>query len=201
MIIDIGARTTTIGIFDNKNIFQLSVVISIAGNNFTNAIAKKLNIKNDEAEKMKRSLGFDDKKSDNKIFSILQESFQKIIKETNDAIQYYERETGDKIEEIIDARTSDAIALALRFQAPIFTYKNILDKAILKLIICPSKLLQKCIAKEGFKTTFIPYFINCTKNTSRPKGKTILYVGALTPQKGVHVLLGRAVVAQLPQAP
>ena len=29
----------------------------------------------------------------------------------------------------IDARTSDAIALALRFNAPIFTYKNILDKA------------------------------------------------------------------------
>ena len=38
-------------------------------------------------------------------------------------------------EEIIDARTSDAIALALRFSAPIFTYKNILDKAgvILKI--------------------------------------------------------------------
>ncbi len=35
----------------------------------------------------------------------------------------------DKIEEIIDARTSDAIALALRFNSPIFTYKNILDKA------------------------------------------------------------------------
>jgi len=35
----------------------------------------------------------------------------------------------DKIEEIIDARTSDAIALALRFSAPIFTYKNMLDKA------------------------------------------------------------------------
>ena len=35
----------------------------------------------------------------------------------------------DKIEEIIDARTSDAIALALRFSAPIFTYKTILDKA------------------------------------------------------------------------
>ncbi|MCF6306384.1 MAG: bifunctional nuclease family protein [Flavobacteriaceae bacterium] len=33
------------------------------------------------------------------------------------------------IEEIIDARTSDAIALALRFNAPIFTYKNILEKA------------------------------------------------------------------------
>lgn len=35
----------------------------------------------------------------------------------------------DAIEEIVDARTSDAIALALRFSAPIFTYKNILDQA------------------------------------------------------------------------
>ena len=35
----------------------------------------------------------------------------------------------DKIEEIIDARTSDAIALATRFNAPIFTFENILDKA------------------------------------------------------------------------
>jgi len=35
----------------------------------------------------------------------------------------------DNVEEIIDARTSDAIALALRFSAPIFTYKNILEKA------------------------------------------------------------------------
>ncbi len=35
----------------------------------------------------------------------------------------------DGIEEIVDARTSDAIALALRFDAPIFTYKAILDKA------------------------------------------------------------------------
>lgn len=45
----------------------------------------------------------------------------------------------DKIEEIIDARTSDAIALALRFQAPIFTYKNILDKAGIYLKINPSE--------------------------------------------------------------
>lgn len=35
----------------------------------------------------------------------------------------------DKIEEIIDARTSDAVALAIRFEAPIYTYENILSKA------------------------------------------------------------------------
>lgn len=35
----------------------------------------------------------------------------------------------DGVEEIIDARTSDAIALATRFNAPIYTYESILDKA------------------------------------------------------------------------
>lgn len=45
----------------------------------------------------------------------------------------------DKIEEIIDARTSDAIALALRFNAPIFTYKNILDKAGIYLKVNPEE--------------------------------------------------------------
>ncbi len=51
----------------------------------------------------------------------------------------------DKIEEIIDARTSDAIALALRFKAPIFTYKNILDKAGIYLKTTPS---QKSTSKD-----------------------------------------------------
>ena len=35
----------------------------------------------------------------------------------------------DKIEEIIDARTSDAIALAIRYNAPIYAYDSILKKA------------------------------------------------------------------------
>ncbi len=41
----------------------------------------------------------------------------------------------NNIEEIIDSRTSDAIALAVRFGAPIYTYENILDEAgvILKI--------------------------------------------------------------------
>jgi len=50
----------------------------------------------------------------------------------------------DGIEEIIDARTSDAIALALRFVAPIFTYKGILDKA---------GIFLKTSEKEGDDTT------------------------------------------------
>ncbi len=51
----------------------------------------------------------------------------------------------DDHEEIIDARTSDAIALALRFQAPIFTYQNILDKAGIYLQINPEEEEDKKI--------------------------------------------------------
>lgn len=35
----------------------------------------------------------------------------------------------DKIEEIIDSRTSDAVSLALRFKAPIYTHESVLEKA------------------------------------------------------------------------
>lgn len=58
----------------------------------------------------------------------------------------------DKIEEIIDARTSDAIALALRFNAPIFTYKNILDKAGIYLNANPSDVENQNINEEGVLT-------------------------------------------------
>ena len=35
----------------------------------------------------------------------------------------------NKVEEIIDARTSDAVALAIRFDSPIYTYSKILENA------------------------------------------------------------------------
>ncbi|UAB81557.1 bifunctional nuclease family protein [Marixanthomonas sp. SCSIO 43207] len=54
----------------------------------------------------------------------------------------------DGLEEIVDARTSDAIALALRFNAPIFTYKNILDKAGIFLKTTPKKKKEKTSESE-----------------------------------------------------
>jgi bifunctional DNase/RNase len=51
----------------------------------------------------------------------------------------------DKIDEIIDARTSDAIAIALRFQAPIYTYKNILEKAGIYLNANPEELERQIL--------------------------------------------------------
>jgi bifunctional DNase/RNase len=72
----------------------------------------------------------------------------------------------DKIEEIIDARTSDAIALALRFNAPIFTYKNILDKAGIYLNANPSELENQNMEDEGVLSAAETFGINTDADSS-----------------------------------
>ena len=67
----------------------------------------------------------------------------------------------DGIEEIIDSRSSDAIALAIRFEAPIYTYENILEKAgvVLKIEkeIDEKSLLKELFSDEKAETTTIDY--------------------------------------------
>jgi uncharacterized protein len=77
------------------------------------------------------------------LFKNFAERFEVIIHKLVDGVFYSSIvcQNGHK-EEIIDARTSDAIALALRFAAPIFTYKNILDKAGIYLNVNPQKRSQ-----------------------------------------------------------
>ena len=78
----------------------------------------------------------------------------------------------DKIEEIIDARTSDAIALAIRFNAPIFTYKNILDKAGIYLNANPSE--TENTEDEGALSTPETFGIESDSNTENSYTKLSL---------------------------
>ena len=55
----------------------------------------------------------------------------------------------DGIEELIDSRSSDAIALAIRFEAPIYTYENILEKAGV-VIKVEKEIDEKSLLKELF---------------------------------------------------
>ena len=55
----------------------------------------------------------------------------------------------DGIEEIIDSRSSDAIALAIRFEAPIYTYENILEKAGV-VIKVEKEIDEKSLLKDLF---------------------------------------------------
>ena len=63
----------------------------------------------------------------------------------------------DGIKEIIDSRSSDAIALAIRFEAPIYTYENILKKAgvVLKIEkeIDEKSLLKELFSEENSEST------------------------------------------------
>lgn len=65
----------------------------------------------------------------------------------------------DGIEEIIDSRSSDAIALAIRFEAPIYTYENILEKAGVVLKVekqtDEKSLLKQLFADESSKASTI----------------------------------------------
>ncbi|MCK5907454.1 MAG: bifunctional nuclease family protein [Flavobacteriales bacterium] len=60
--------------------------------------------------------------------------------------------SGDK-EVLLDSRTSDAVALAIRFNAPIYTYKVILDQAGININIEQEKLSSEIDEEEN---EFIP---------------------------------------------
>ena len=66
----------------------------------------------------------------------------------------------DKIEEIIDSRTSDAIALAIRFDSPIFTYESVLEKAGIELKVEDLKKSPKTVNKTGEKVDYRKLSVN-----------------------------------------
>ena len=71
----------------------------------------------------------------------------------------------DGIEEIIDSRSSDAIALAIRFEAPIYTYENILEQAGVVLKV-EKEIDEKSLLKELFSEE------NSEASTNELKEKT-----------------------------
>jgi len=96
-IVDIGARTSVINIFNPKKELSLSVTVYYAGNYFTQAIAKKLTISEEEANKIKEEAGFEREP----VSSILKECSLTLIKEIKDTLKYYQSRFGNRVEKII----------------------------------------------------------------------------------------------------
>lgn len=80
----------------------------------------------------------------------------------------------DKIEEIFDARTSDAIALALRFDAPIYTYDSILKKAGFTAALSAKE--NKKLSEDNWIQNFVA---EQTKKNAIPKNLTKMPVDKL----------------------
>lgn len=98
LIIDIGAKTTNLALFD-ENELRLSFSMEVAGNRFTKAISEKLKITSKEAEDTKKKIGLNPKEK--KIFSILEKEVLKIIEEIKRIEAYFQQKTGKEIEKII----------------------------------------------------------------------------------------------------
>lgn len=109
MILDIGARTTTAGVFDRNGILILSVSIPSAGERFTDAVVSSLSVAREEAERMKRTFGFDGANAENKALPALEQVAADIIHEAEALCAYYEEHWRERVGEIILAGGSALI--------------------------------------------------------------------------------------------
>lgn len=97
-LIDIGSKQTNISIFYKKGLYY-SYVCRPAGDDFTAAIAKNLKVDEDTAEKLKINAGLN--KAKEKIYPLLTEGLDQIIKEIKSSVKYFEETFQAPVEEII----------------------------------------------------------------------------------------------------
>lgn len=95
LLLDMGARTTSISIFDARGLYS-TYNIDVAGQSFTDEIAKKLKISATEAEKRKIKSGLK-APAQGEILLVVQSLLQKIIPEIKKSINYFEEKTGKNI--------------------------------------------------------------------------------------------------------
>lgn len=97
LVVDCGARTTNLNIIDSDGA-QVTGLVNLAGNDFTNKIVNSMKITNKEAEKLKRSTGLNSRK---KAGQIIIKAMSEILNEINRMINYYEEKHNNKVVKIL----------------------------------------------------------------------------------------------------
>lgn len=92
MVADIGARFTNLSIFDKYGLLRVSSTIKIAGNKFSRALARELNLYIEKAEKLKQTYGLDAEKGDKKVVAVLEREVSPIIEKIRELLAYYHKE-------------------------------------------------------------------------------------------------------------
>lgn len=101
VIVDIGANSTDIAILEDS-VVRISGSVSIGGNDLTLAISKKMNVSAEKAHQLKTLNGLNPGESQKIIKSSISPHLQKIKKEIDRVIRYYnERISKKKIEQIL----------------------------------------------------------------------------------------------------
>lgn len=100
MILDMDTYRTSLIIASNGNLEYTSSV-PIAGDAFTQSIARVLGISAEEAEKVKRETGLEDSSENSQAKAALAPVVDNLISEIRNTIRFHEEHAANKIEEII----------------------------------------------------------------------------------------------------
>jgi type IV pilus assembly protein PilM len=104
MIIDIGARTSIISVFDKLGL-RFSTNIKLAGNRFNKEVAAVLTVPLEEAEKIKIKEGF----LSEKFGSVLEKTSEVLCQEIKKVVEYTQEKYNFKIDQILLAGGSSLL--------------------------------------------------------------------------------------------
>jgi len=107
IILDIGARITSLNIFDKNDFISLSATIHTAGLDFIGKTADYLDVSKEKAETTMGEKGFN--KENNPSLPALEKEAERIVAEVKQSINFYQGESGRKIEKIILAGGSSLL--------------------------------------------------------------------------------------------
>jgi len=142
LIIDLGAKNMIISVVDEIAL-RLNSIIPIAGDNFTSAISKEMEMPLEKANEIKKIYGLDEKKENGRILFILQNVLKDVVEKIRKVIDFYEMESGKKIEKIILCGGSSLIPKLPSYFA--------LNLGIETELGNPLKGITKPVNKEFFK--------------------------------------------------
>ncbi|MCA9355884.1 pilus assembly protein PilM [Candidatus Kaiserbacteria bacterium] len=103
MILDIGAYTTTIGLFSIDAVPNASIVIKEGGEHFTRHLVEKLGLTYGEAESQKRHYGLDTSNQETEVPQMLREYMGPFVDKIREARNFFENITRHPIEQIVIA--------------------------------------------------------------------------------------------------
>lgn len=103
IILDIGARSATIGMFGTDAVPNDSIVFPFGGEYLTNCLVERLSVTKDEAETLKRVNGVNAEYEETGVPAILRECLTVITDKLVEAKAYFEAKTGNPVKHIIIA--------------------------------------------------------------------------------------------------
>lgn len=101
MIVDIGARSTSVGMFSIDAVPNMSILIKQGGRHFTEFLADKLQVSQEDAELKKCEFGVDKRHEETQVPNFLLECLAPTMEKIIKAKVHFEQKTGNPIKYII----------------------------------------------------------------------------------------------------